>query len=758
MSLIFNPQISKGSLVCPYTGIGTINSLGKFQNDKYGVCLASLGGYAYFPNTTTTTNTGPFTVGIAFKNEKIGTANYNGSISKMNSTSGWAVVGDGLEIRLWYGNGSSIAVLYNITNDRNPHYWVFSYNGSNQVKVYVDGVYKNQYAVTIGSNTTNITMGSYYNSGALCVTGNKNYECFIENRVLSAQDVSKIYSNFLNKSSIKQETNHRIAPSSTNTDESGLVYAWNFANNSNPLTCLKTGSNLTSVGNIIKSIGGIIFDGNYSGLFITSTVLQNLFDSEIFSIFITLKAQNTNDNQIFSCAGTEFGIANDSSNKVRIQIDNATRYTTTGSIPLNTTNTIVLTVQSGGTDKVYINGVIDVNSTHSTAWETAAFTSAIGIGTRSGSVPSVSFDGVISDIKFYNRACTQPEVTKYHNQFAKTPQLTETFDCGVDNIAKNINGWISISGTWKVNEHVTTIGERSSGVWDNAFTTVFDNFVSTSNRGFVASNNSSKNSRTCVVCPLTTGKRYRITCNVSFTNCTVLITAAYSGGYSSNNGFDSSFKTFVNGLNIIETTNNPSPNATTHLLIAIISSGNATLTVTNFSIVEILPLPTMVDGTEYLECALAGNIFKHSSTAYGTFTFDFYYGGDSTFMFTNSSGNKVIGLATGYHLRFYSGTLGIYLQINRGTSTGDYADLFYTASNYFTAYTWYGLKVTRTPAGVFTVYIRGGLFGNKYILMTPSSGTNPVTNTTHTTSNSMVGLFSGGSRIANLKWIQGIEQ
>lgn len=58
-----------------------------------------------------------------------------------------------------------------------------------------------------------------------------------------------------------------------------------------------------------------------------------------------------------------------------------------------------------------------------------------------------------------------------------------------------------------------------------------------------------------------------------------------------------------------------------------------------------------------------------------------------------------------------------------------------TVADYVSEDTWYGIKVTRSSAGEFIVYIRGGSFGNDYVQIVADSGTNPITDTTHTTSN-----------------------
>lgn len=67
---------------------------------------------------------------------------------------------------------------------------------------------------------------------------------------------------------------------------------------------------------------------------------------------------------------------------------------------------------------------------------------------------------------------------------------------------------------------------------------------------------------------------------------------------------------------------------------------------------------------------------------------------------------------------------------------------------------------TRTQTGVFTVYIKGGAFGNVYTLVSTAggSGSNPATDNTYTSSNFCVLDLDANDRIANLVFKQGIEQ
>lgn len=92
-----------------------------------------------------------------------------------------------------------------------------------------------------------------------------------------------------------------------------------------------------------------------------------------------------------------------------------------------------------------------------------------------------------------------------------------------------------------------------------------------------------------------------------------------------------------------------------------------------------------------------------------------------------------------------------------GTTTGVVG--FYNTSA--TNYTISGLTIRRIyPANTFAVFIKGGSFGDDWTLVdtTGGSGTNPVTDSTYTTSNYFVADLDQNDRLANLKIMNGVKQ
>jgi len=151
--------------------------------------------------------------------------------------------------------------------------------------------------------------------------------------------------------------------------------------------------------------------------------------------------------------------------------------------------------------------------------------------------------------------------------------------------------------------------------------------------------------------------------------------------------------------------------------------------------------------TRSLDFSGAGTSSVASTQAYGKWEFDLYKGGDGNleyFHLINSntlhdSGNDGYGLTIGSlePLLFFKST------------NGSRSNLFNTADSYIDNNTWYRLKVERTGDGEFTVYIKGGSFGDDYVLVdvTGGSGTNPVTDNTYTTSAYMVADLDAGDKL-----------
>jgi len=167
-----------------------------------------------------------------------------------------------------------------------------------------------------------------------------------------------------------------------------------------------------------------------------------------------------------------------------------------------------------------------------------------------------------------------------------------------------------------------------------------------------------------------------------------------------------------------------------------------------------------IDGenVKVLENVVAGNAYTQVSqlfmdsndAAYGTWEFWAYKALDANLLnvqiMSDVIGNEAAAGQDAYTLSLETNESIRFRESTNGTP----ANKFLTGASYFAIATWYGYKITRSNLGVFTVYIKGGAFGNTWTIVDVSggSGTNPVTDTTTTTSDYIIFDIDAGDKIA----------
>lgn len=171
-------------------------------------------------------------------------------------------------------------------------------------------------------------------------------------------------------------------------------------------------------------------------------------------------------------------------------------------------------------------------------------------------------------------------------------------------------------------------------------------------------------------------------------------------------------------------------------------------------------LKHLTTGTKYLECTSSGIIAIPSKQAYGTWEFDIIVnvGGFAVLNFISDRNENINGsLGNGYTYILDGANKRLFLRLN---NFGSNSNLFYTANNYISTNTWYRIKVTRTITGVFTVWVKGGTFGDTWTLVSTTGGfgSNPVTDNTYNASNYFVAVLNPGGKIANIKFYDGVRQ
>jgi hypothetical protein len=152
----------------------------------------------------------------------------------------------------------------------------------------------------------------------------------------------------------------------------------------------------------------------------------------------------------------------------------------------------------------------------------------------------------------------------------------------------------------------------------------------------------------------------------------------------------------------------------------------------------------MPKGTKYAQCDSAGTISLPSNQSSGVWRFKWKKGADAN--------NPLVYFTNGGRLPFPDASGSYAVALNSGeafamyvTSGGSTSALMTSASSYIQNSVWYETEIRRTPAGQFTVLIRGGAFlptagyGIWTLVSTVNgSGQNPVTDATYNSSSYFV--------------------
>lgn len=164
------------------------------------------------------------------------------------------------------------------------------------------------------------------------------------------------------------------------------------------------------------------------------------------------------------------------------------------------------------------------------------------------------------------------------------------------------------------------------------------------------------------------------------------------------------------------------------------------------------------NNVKVLECVTAGTAYTQISqlfmdnndAAFGTWEFWAYKALDSNLLnvqfLCDAIGNESAAGQDGYTLSLETNESIRFRESVNGTPSNK----FLTGASYFSIATWYGYKITRSNLGVFTVYIKGGAFGDNWTIVDVSggAGTNPVTDLTTTSAEYIVFDLDAGDKIA----------
>ena len=418
--LIFHAPLDGEHLakdVTPYGNDGTV--YGAVLSD--GIKGESEGSYAFdgtddYIDLTTTDNldiTGSFTISLYAKIDVIKTwatpimkgyqSTNKGYGLLVGSGSIYGGINDGtnkittpsVELSI----GEYHHVVFSVDRDTTETEWL-TIDGvkTSTTDISVVGNISNTYQMFIGKNLSGSV--DYYNGSLSDVR--------IYNRVLSTDEITLLYDSYRPKIS-------------TSSLEKGLVGHWALDNITGAEDLSGEGNNGTGAGGIIiggatdrKGLAGktTSFDGSSDNISIISpnTVRD---DGEPMTVgawvywngeagYQDIVAQRNRYNWIFYIHADNH----------ELSFHGNSQYRSSYVMPQNEWKYVVATVTAGGVSTIYVNGV--VVDTHPNYVYHASTTSNLRIGSTG---TNEFFNGSIADVRIYNRALSQDEITLLYNQY-----------------------------------------------------------------------------------------------------------------------------------------------------------------------------------------------------------------------------------------------------------------------------------------------------------------------------------------------------
>jgi len=141
-------------------------------------------------------------------------------------------------------------------------------------------------------------------------------------------------------------------------------------------------------------------------------------------------------------------------------------------------------------------------------------------------------------------------------------------------------------------------------------------------------------------------------------------------------------------------------------------------------------------------------VYINQDKAYGIWEWDFNKGTDAGYTEIYFINDIAGSPNDGYRFMIYSGEQLYLSRKDDGITT----NLFTTVASYIAINTDYRIKITRSLAGIFTMYIKGGSFGwDDWTTVAVNLYSNPATDNTHTTSSYFLADLGNGDTISNLK-------
>ena len=376
---------------------------------------------------------------------------------------------DSQEFRIRIDNAVGIEIADSITQAKANRWYhiAWVYDGTD-VALYVDGINETTYGTNTGSGNINDFDSNYAigarNDGMFLIDGSLD-DVRIYNRALSVAEISRLYD---------LGTTTRINKTLTTNValKNGLVGHWTF-----------DGPDMTSN---VADISGQGNNGFLSGQTSTTTAPGNTGQALEFDgtdDYVDIGAGPSTVNTV------SFWIkADDVTDRKIIDIDGTDR------IELNSSNSIVATDFPAAT--IYVNNS-SASATVEGGWHHVVITDTTGVNASNMDIGRVSteyFDGVLDDVRLYNRVLSTYEITRLY--YLGNPRTAEAITAPT---CSDLSGDANISGLWKVEETaVGAIRQDSSGSGNALVCSLLDDSDSIFKEGAHSADNTSA-TKNCVL-------------------------------------------------------------------------------------------------------------------------------------------------------------------------------------------------------------------------------------------------------------------
>ena len=300
----------------------------------------------------------------------------------------------------------------------------YTYNGTNKI-LYANGATVSSIA---GPTYYSYGVGNYI--GTMTSTGGnwggKVDDVRIYNRALSATEVRQLYNM---GAATKQAVSPNVGPTACTTGLScGLVGYWTFdgKDTANGVALDKSGNgrngNLISIATSTFYTKGVIGQAfNFDGTNDRVTTASDSVGTGVATVSAWVKPRSLGgavSGRIIDNTKAMFTAT--SSNRVAFTSDGGTTvaFSASNAMPFNTWKFVTVTRDAVGVANIYVNGVLSGTTNQSSG------SPAAGAGLQIGdsSAGTATFDGLIDDVRIYNRALSATEIRQLYNMGAATKQ------------------------------------------------------------------------------------------------------------------------------------------------------------------------------------------------------------------------------------------------------------------------------------------------------------------------------------------------